>query len=73
MPSSNRTQLGTLFAPEARPFAGAKIRILTQDEGPRGAISGPLTAFAPVFEELSLARSATAADMRRPTMARKAS
>lgn len=56
---SHRTQLGTLFAPGARPFAGAKICILTQDEGLRGAISGPLTAFAPVFEELSSARSAT--------------
>ena len=51
---TTRDELGTLFSgPEARPFAGATVRVLSQDEGPRGAISGPLLAFAPVFEELS--------------------
>lgn len=50
---TSREELGSAFGPGAKPFAGATVRILTQDEGPRGAISGPLTAFAPVFEELS--------------------
>src|SRR3954452_21687651 len=54
---TNRDQLGSLFTgPDARPFAGAKVRVLTQNEGPHGAISGPLTALAPVFEELSGAK-----------------
>ena len=54
---TSRDQLGSLFSgPDAHPFAGATVRVLSQDEGPHGAISGPLTAFAPVFEELSGAK-----------------
>jgi multiple sugar transport system substrate-binding protein len=53
---TSHTELGSAFGPEAQPFAGATIRILTQDDGPHGAISGPLAAFAPVFEELSGAK-----------------
>lgn len=53
---TTREELGSLFGPDARPFEGATVRVLSQDEGPRGAISGPLTAFAPVFEELSGAK-----------------
>jgi multiple sugar transport system substrate-binding protein len=49
--------LGNALAdPSAQPFAGKTIRVLSQDEGPKGAISGPLTAFAPVFEELTGAK-----------------
>jgi len=53
---TSRAELGSLFGPEAQPFAGATVRVLTHNEGPHGAISGPLTAFAPVFEELSGAK-----------------
>ncbi|MEK0086010.1 extracellular solute-binding protein [Benzoatithermus flavus] len=53
---TSRDELGSAFGPETKPFAGTTIRILTQNEGPHGAISGPLTAFAPVFEELSGAK-----------------
>ena len=53
---TSRNELGSLFGPEAQPFAGQTIRVLTQNDGPHGAISGPLTAFAPVFEELSGAK-----------------
>jgi hypothetical protein len=53
---TSRAELGSLFGPDARPYAGATIRVLSQDEGPKGAISGPLLAFAPVFEELSGAK-----------------
>jgi len=54
---TSRDQLGSLFSgPDARPFAGTTIRVLSQDNGPKGGISGPLTAFAPVFEELSGAK-----------------
>src|SRR4051812_25336922 len=48
---TSRDQLGSLFSgPDARPFAGATVHVLSQDNGPHGAISGPLTAFAPIFE-----------------------
>jgi multiple sugar transport system substrate-binding protein len=53
---TSRGELGSLFGPGAQPFAGAIIHVLTLDEGPKGAISGPLTAWAPVFEELSGAK-----------------
>src|SRR3954451_2851273 len=54
---TSRDQLGSLFSgPDARPFAGATVRVLSQDNGPKGGISGPLEAFAPVFEELSGAK-----------------
>lgn len=53
---TSRAELGSLLSPDAKPFAGTTIRVLTQDEGPQGAISGPLTALAPVFEELSGAK-----------------
>jgi multiple sugar transport system substrate-binding protein len=50
---TNAAELGGLLGSGARPLAGVTVRVLTQDEGPRGAISGPLAAWAPVFEELS--------------------
>jgi multiple sugar transport system substrate-binding protein len=50
------SELGGLLGSDARPLAGTTVRVLTQDEGPRGAISGPLAAWAPVFEELSGAK-----------------
>jgi multiple sugar transport system substrate-binding protein len=46
--------LGSLFSgPDAKPFEGQTITILAHDEGVKGPMSGPLLAFAPVFEELS--------------------
>lgn len=51
-----RDELGTLLGPDVKPFAGTTIRVLTQDDGPQGAISGPLMAFAPIFEELTGAK-----------------
>ncbi len=53
---TNASELGGLLGSDSRPLAGVTVRVLTQDEGPRGAISGPLAAWAPVFEELSGAR-----------------
>src|SRR5687768_17017605 len=48
---TSRDELGSAFGPDTKPFACAMVRILTHNEGPHGAISGPLTALAPVFEE----------------------
>ena len=53
---TSRAELGSLLGPDQQPFAGKTIRLLSQDDGPHGAISGPLTAFAPVFEELTGAK-----------------
>ena len=45
--------LGSILGGEDRPYDGVTITILTHDEGPNGPISGPLAAFAPVWEALS--------------------
>jgi multiple sugar transport system substrate-binding protein len=50
---TSSAQLGSLFGPDQKPFAGKTIRILTHDEGPKGPISGPITALRPVWEELT--------------------
>jgi multiple sugar transport system substrate-binding protein len=49
-------ELGALFGPSEKPFAGRTITVLTLDSGPKGGISGPLYAFRPVFEELTGAK-----------------
>jgi multiple sugar transport system substrate-binding protein len=50
---TSREQLGSLFGPDQTPFADTTITVLTHDEGPKGPISGPITAFRPVWEELT--------------------
>jgi multiple sugar transport system substrate-binding protein len=50
---TSREQLGSLLGPGAAPFEGVTITILTHDEGPKGPISGPITALRPVWEELT--------------------
>lgn len=49
-------ELGSLFGPGKRPFAGKKISITVNSGGPKGGISGPLHSFRPIWEELSGAR-----------------
>ncbi len=50
---TRREDIGKLFGPGQQPFAGHSITLLTHDEGVKGPISGPLTAFGPVFQELT--------------------
>ena len=51
---TSRAELGSSFGPDAKPFDGVTITVLTQDEGgPKGAISGPIEALRPVWEELT--------------------
>jgi hypothetical protein len=50
---TSREQLGSLLGPDQAPFADTTITILTHDEGPKGPISGPITALRPVWEELT--------------------
>ena len=50
---TTRTELGSLFGPDSRPYEGTTVTLLTHDEGLKGPISGPIAAFAPVWEELS--------------------
>jgi multiple sugar transport system substrate-binding protein len=50
---TTREELGGLFGPDQKPFEGTTITVLTLDSGPKGGISGPITAFRPVWEELS--------------------
>ena len=47
------SELGPLLGGEAPAFAGKTVHLLTQNEGPLGAISGPIEALRPVWEELS--------------------
>lgn len=49
----SRETLGTLFAPDYKPFEGETVTVLTLDSGPMGGISGPLHMFRPIWEELS--------------------
>ena len=37
---TSRAELGSLFGPDAQPFAGATIRVLSQDEGRAGRSRG---------------------------------
>ncbi len=51
---TSRAELGSRFGPDARsPSMASRSPILTQDEGPKGAISGPIEALRPVWEELT--------------------
>ena len=50
---TSRAELGSRFGPDKKPFDGVTITILTQDDGPKGAISGPIEALRPVWEELT--------------------
>ncbi len=50
---TSRAELGSAFGPDKKPFDGVTITILTQDDGPKGAISGPIEALRPVWEELT--------------------
>ena len=49
-------ELGPLLGGAGPAWPGATVRLLTQDEGPHGAISGPIAALRPVWEELTGAR-----------------
>lgn len=49
----SRADLGSLFAPDYKPFEGETVTVLTLDSGPMGGISGPLHMFRPIWEELS--------------------
>jgi multiple sugar transport system substrate-binding protein len=51
--TTTREELSPLFGPDQKPFEGAQVTVLTLDSGPKGGISGPITAFRPVWEELS--------------------
>jgi multiple sugar transport system substrate-binding protein len=53
---TSRGELGSLFGPGKRPFAGKKISITVNSGGPKGGISGPLHSFRPIWEELSGAK-----------------
>ena len=46
-------ELGPLLGGTTQAYAGTTVRLLTQDEGPHGAISGPIEALRPVWEELT--------------------
>lgn len=46
-------QLGTMFGPGERPFAGQRIAITVNNSGPRGGISGPLYRLRPAWQELT--------------------
>src|SRR4029453_4452653 len=50
---TSRAELGSRFGPDKKPFDGVTITIVTQDDGPKGAISGPIEALRPVWEELT--------------------
>jgi multiple sugar transport system substrate-binding protein len=50
---TSRAELGSRFGPDKKPFDGVTITVLTQDEGAKGAISGPIEALRPVWEELT--------------------
>ncbi len=50
---TSRAELGTDFGPDQKPFDGVTVTLLTQNEGPQGAISGPIEALRPVWEELT--------------------
>jgi multiple sugar transport system substrate-binding protein len=50
---TSRAELGSRFGPDKKPFDGVTITVLTQDEGSKGAISGPIEALRPVWEELT--------------------
>ena len=50
---TSATELGPLLGGATPPYAGATVRLLTHDEGPRGPISGPIAALKPVWEELT--------------------
>jgi len=49
-------ELGPLLGGATPAFAGTTVRLLTQDEGSHGAISGPIEALRPVWEELTGAK-----------------
>ena len=49
-------ELGPLLGGASPAWPGTTVRLLTQDEGPHGAISGPIEALRPVWEELTGAR-----------------
>lgn len=49
-------ELGPLLGGTSPAWPGTTVRLLTQDEGPHGAISGPIEALRPVWEELTGAR-----------------
>ena len=50
---TTRKELGSLFGPGRKPFAGTEISVTVNAGGPRGGISGPLHSFRPIWEELS--------------------
>lgn len=50
---TSRGELGSLFGPGKKPFAGKEISITVNSGGPKGGISGPLHSFRPIWEELS--------------------
>ena len=50
---TSQEELGSLLGPDQAPFADTTVTILTHDEGPKGPISGPITALRPVWEELT--------------------
>ncbi|MFL5335653.1 MAG: extracellular solute-binding protein [Geminicoccaceae bacterium] len=49
-------ELGPLLGGSTAAFPGATVRLLTQDEGKHGPISGPIEALRPVWEELTGAK-----------------
>ena len=51
-----KEQLGTMFGPDKRPFAGKRIAVAVINSGPKGGISGPLHRLRPAWEELTGAK-----------------
>lgn len=51
-----KEQLGTMFGPDKKPFAGKRIAITVNNSGPKGGISGPMYRLRPAWEELTGAK-----------------
>ncbi len=52
----SKDELGTMFGPGKKPFAGKRIAITVNNSGPKGGISGPLYRLRPAWEELTGAK-----------------
>jgi multiple sugar transport system substrate-binding protein len=51
-----KQQIGTMFGPGKKPFAGKRIAITVNNSGPKGGISGPMYRLRPAWEELTGAK-----------------
>ncbi|MEW5817406.1 MAG: extracellular solute-binding protein [Spirochaetota bacterium] len=52
----SKDQLGTMFGPGKKPFAGKTISVTVNNSGPKGGISGPMYRLRPAWEELTGAK-----------------